>query len=413
MRFDFETNTRSGSYLGMLSAMTYTHKNQFNGAERLDVNLSVGAETQLGSDGRFLNTLELTAGVSLSIPKLLLPLKSTSIYQDYVSRTRFNLSNAYQIRAGFFTINRLSADMTYDWRSNRLMRHLWTPISITQNNTFNIDPEFAAELEENSRLRNSLEDVLILGGQYRFIYSTQEIGKTKPFLFLSGTVELAGNLPNVIASAVNSDDGVHRIFGTPFSQYLKLQADGRYYFQYSDHTWAFRLVGGVAVPYGNADIVPYSKQFFIGGSTSLRAFRLRQLGPGAFINPDAETVNFFDQTGEVLLEFNAEYRFDLASYFKGAVFVDAGNIWLLNETFGDSGEGAFRFDTFYREIAVGTGVGLRIDFDYFVVRLDAAFPVRKPVFGKGLEWTFNQLDFLNGHWRKENLVWHLAIGYPF
>ena len=414
IRFDFETNTRSGSYLGALTAVTYTNKNQFGGAERFDINLSVGAETQLGTNGRFLNTLEITTGASLSIPKLLLPLHSKYIFKDYVSRTRFSLSNTYQIRTGFFTSNRLSAEMTYDWRSNRRMQHFWTPLSITRNNTlFGDNLEFLDELEENPRLRNLLRGVLILGGQYRFIYSTQEIGKKLPYLYLTGAVELAGNLTNLLANTIGGDSRPHRIFGTPYSQYLKLEADSRYYLQRTDHTWAFRFTGGLVIPYGNSDFVPYSEQFFIGGSTSLRAFRLRQLGPGAYVNPAAQDVNFFDQTGEIKLEFSTEYRFDLYSYLKGAVFVDAGNIWLLNENINDSGEGAFKIDSFYREIAVGSGVGLRVDFNYFVIRLDAAFPLRKPFLNEGLKWTINQLDFLSQNWREENLVWHLAIGYPF
>ena len=169
---------------------------------------------------------------------------------------------------------------------------------------------------------------------------------------------MAGNLTNLVANTIGGDSRPHRIFGTPYSQYLKLEADSRYYLQRTDHTWAFRFTGGLVIPYGISDFVPYSEQFFIGGSTSLRAFRLRQLGPGAYVNPAAQDVNFFDQTGEIKLEFSTEYRFDLYSYLKGAVFVDAGNIWLLNENINDSGEGAFKIDSFYREIAVGSGVGL-------------------------------------------------------
>ena len=114
-----------------------------------------------------------------------------------------------------------------------------------------------------------------------------------------------------------------------------------------------------------------------------------------------------------MLELNTEYRFGLFSYLKGAVFADAGNIWLLNQSIGDNQEGQFEWNSFLKEIAIGAGLGLRADFDYFVIRVDAAFPVRKPILNKGFEWTLNQLDFLNKQWRSDNLVWHLAIGYPF
>ncbi len=413
VRVDFETNTRSGSYLGILSSVNYTDRNFFSAAERLDLNLSVGAETQLGNTTNFINTLEITAGASLSVPRILSPIKFQPRYQDYVARTHFNLTNAFQIRANFFTINRLTAEMTYDWRTNRRLRHVFAPISMSLNQTSNLDSAFQVELDQNSRLKNSLENVLILGGHYRLTYSTQEVDEIKPYFFLGGNIKLAGNLPNIVISSLSNSEAPYQILGTPFSQFGKIQADARYYLQRRNHTWAFRVATGIVVPYGNSEVAPYSEQFFIGGSTSLRAFRLRQLGPGSFVNPEIEQQNFFDQTGDIKLELNAEYRFDLASYFKGAAFIDAGNIWLLNETIGEHGEGRFQFDTFGNEIAVGAGLGLRLDVSYFVIRLDAAFPLRKPIFGEGFQWVFDDIDLLDKNWRAENLVWHLAIGYPF
>jgi len=413
IRIDFETNTRSGSYLGILSSLNYADRNFLSAGERLDLNLSVGAETQLGNTTNFINTLEITAGASLSVPKLLSPIKFQPRYQDYVARTRFNLTNAFQIRANFFTINRLTAEMTYDWRSNRRLRHILAPFSISLNQTSNLDSAFQEQLDQNSRLKNSLENVLILGGHYRMTYSTQEVDEIKPYFFFSGNAKLAGNLPYLVLRALNGDEEPYQILGTQLSQFGKVLLDARYYIQRRSHTWAFRAMTGLIVPYGNSEVAPYSEQFFIGGSTSLRAFRLRQLGPGGFVNPEIEDQNFFDQTGDIKLELNAEYRFDLASYVKGAAFVDAGNIWLLNETIGENGEGKFQFDTFGNEIAVGAGLGLRLDVSYFVIRLDAAFPLRKPVFGEGFQWVLDDIDPLDHNWRADNLVWHLAIGYPF
>lgn len=413
VRFDFEANTRSGSYLGILTAANFANKNWLGGAENLAINLSIGGETQLGNQDRFINTLEITAGASLAIPRLLLPFSAPKIYRDYVSRTRFSLSNTYQIRTGFFTINRLAAQMAYDWRANRKLRHLWTPLSITQSQTFRIDPDFQKKLDQDSRLKNSLENVMILGGKYQLVYSTQDLEKIRPYFYFSGNFELAGNIPTALAGALGGGEKPYGIFGAPFSQFVKLYADARYYLQRRNYTWANRLAAGFVAPYGNSEVAPYSEQFFIGGSTSLRAFQLRELGPGSYVNPNIQQTNFFDQTGDIKLELNTEYRFGLLSYLKGAVFLDAGNIWLLDQTIGANQEGRFQWDTFLKEIAVGAGLGLRIDFDYFVIRADTAFPLRKPIPDKGFEWTLNQLDFLNKQWRSDNLVWHLAIGYPF
>lgn len=412
IRFDFEANTRSGSYFGLLAAVNYSDKNWLGGAEHLALNLSIGGETQIGSGTSLINTLEITAGASLAVPRLLLPFATPQLYRNYVARTRFNLSNAYQIRNGFFTINRLTANMAYDWRSNRYLRHVWTPFSISQSQTFNIDPAFQLVLDQNSRLKNSLENTFILGGQYQITYSDQDLSKIRPYFFFSGSVGLAGNIPALLAGSLTTMDKPYRVLGSPFSQFFKLYFDARYYLERRKRSWAFRLATGFIAPYGNASTAPYSEQFFIGGSTSLRAFYLRALGPGSYVNPDRTPTSFFDQTGDIKLELNAEYRFDLAAYFKGALFVDAGNIWLINQTIGDQ-QGRFNFNTFYNEIAVGTGIGLRIDFNYFVIRLDTAFPIRKPILNKGFAWTLNQLDFLDKNWRSENLVWHLALGYPF
>jgi outer membrane protein assembly factor BamA len=412
LRYDFEANTRSGSYFGLLAAINYSDRNWRGGAELLDISLSIGGETQTGNDVSFINTLELTASASVSIPNLWLPFIPTKLYNDYVARTRFSVSNSYQIRTGFFNINSLSAQVSYDWRSNQRTRHIWTPISIRQSRTSNISDEFQVELDENNRLKNSLENVLILGGQYQVVYSTQKLGKPRAHSLLSGTLEIAGNIPGVVASAFSSSKP-YSIFGTPLSQFAKLDIDFRHYRPRRKRTWAFRLAAGVVKSYGNAEITPYSEQFYVGGSNSIRAFRIRELGPGSYVNRDSESINFFDQTGDIKLELNTEFRFDIATYFKGAVFVDAGNIWTIDQTDDDLRSGNFQFNSFYQEIAVGTGLGLRIDLDFFVIRLDGAFPIRQAAIDQGFDWTFNEIDFLNNQWRSENLVFHLAIGYPF
>jgi outer membrane protein insertion porin family len=413
LRFDFETNTRSGSFLGLSTSVNYANKNWLGGAERLDLSFSVGGETQLGNTTNFLNTLLVSASASISLPELLVPFKIKRLYKDAIPRTRFTISDAYQIRNGFFTTNTVSVEATYDWRSSKKWRHLFTPVSIIQTNTFNITEAFQTELDADRRLRASFDNILVPGGSYQFNHSTQDINRVQPYYAWSGTLEFAGNITRLASEIFNPDQSVYTILGVPFAQYVKVYSEFRYYHQRRSQTWAFRIGGGVIAAYGNSAVAPYAKQFFIGGSNSLRAFRLRQLGPGNYINPDATDQNFFDQTGDIKMEFNAEYRFKIASYLKGAAFVDAGNIWLLKDTIGNDGAGKFSPSSFYQEIAVGTGIGVRIDFEYFVIRLDGAFPIRKPLGDNGFQWTFNSLDFLNADWRAENIVFHLAIGYPF
>jgi len=174
---------------------------------------------------------------------------------------------------------------------------------------------------------------------------------------------------------------------------------------------ASRIIVGAGIPYGNSDELPFIKQFFIGGTNSIRAFRARAIGPGTF-KPDVDENMFLpDQSGDLKLELNTEYRAKLFSVVHGAIFVDAGNIWLMNEN-KDKPGAKFSGD-FLNELAVGTGAGLRFDLSFLVLRLDLAFPLRKPYLPDGQRWVLDQVAFGSGPWRKENLVFNLAIGYPF
>ncbi len=414
VRFDVDANTRTGNFLGTSVSGTYSHSNIFGGAEKLDLSLSAGLETQLGdTSAAFINTLELSGGASISLPFLLIPFFEPGPYRRYVARTQFSLSNKFQQREGFFSVNSVDLSMRYDWRSSPNLWHQVSPISISQITAFQLTESFKTELEDNPRLAASFEDILIWSGKYRMEYSSYLGDKPRPHYFGIAEVELAGNLLYGLTGFSGGQEAT-KILGVPFSQFFRTNLDFRYYYQWSkQQSWVFRVNAGVAIPYGNSSTIPYARQFFVGGANSIRAFRLRQLGPGSYVNTNATNSNFFDQTGDLKLELNTEYRFDFATYFEGAVFVDAGNIWLLDETIGENNEGQFNFSDFTQEIAVGTGLGFRIDLSYFVIRLDVAWPIRQPIAGNGFQWTVKDWDFSSTQWRQDNLVWHLAIGYPF
>ena len=175
---------------------------------------------------------------------------------------------------------------------------------------------------------------------------------------------------------------------------------------------AWRFIAAAGIPYGNSSTMPYLRQYFVGGTNSVRAFIARSIGPGSFNSTDLGTDVYIDQAGDIKLETNVEYRFDIYKFLKGALFADAGNIWLVNEDPQRTG-GKFKFDTFYHQIAVGSGAGLRFDFNYIIFRIDLALPLCKPYLEEGNRWVINQIDLFNSSWRKENLVWNFAIGYPF
>jgi len=203
------------------------------------------------------------------------------------------------------------------------------------------------------------------------------------------------------------------IFGSPYSQFVKGDIDFRYYWQMDKHNKiATRIVMGAGYAFGNSTILPYIKQFSVGGSNSLRAFQARSVGPGTYyVREDYPTGTLFiDQRSDLKLEGNLEYRFDIYKILKGALFMDAGNIWSIRYEEERPG-GQFKADTFLSELAVGTGAGIRVDFSFFVFRLDVAFPIRKP--WEDQRWVIDQIDFGSRDWRRQNLIFNIAFGYPF
>lgn len=172
-----------------------------------------------------------------------------------------------------------------------------------------------------------------------------------------------------------------------------------------------RFFAGVARPFGNSSVLPYTRQFFSGGPNSLRGFQINSVGPGTFLQ-DVETRGFLHLGGDIKLEVNAEYRFNIYRFLKGAIFADAGNVWLQKSNPANTGS-PFMFSGCMNEIAVGAGVGARLDVSFFILRFDLAIPLRKPWFEDGQRWVTDLIDFTDPTWRRENLVLNIAIGYPF
>jgi outer membrane protein assembly factor BamA len=225
-----------------------------------------------------------------------------------------------------------------------------------------------------------------------------------------GSIGLSGALTGLITNA-KSEDPV-KILGVPFSQFIKAESDFRHYLKLGDDSQlASRIIVGAGFAYGNSEELPFIKQFFIGGTNSLRAFRARSIGPGSYDNAANSSSFLADQSGDLKLEFNAEYRAKIYGLVKGALFIDAGNIWLMNNN--PIKPGAQFSKDFLNDIAVGVGAGLRFDFSFLILRTDLAFPIRKPYLPDGQRWVVDQINFGNSLWRKENLVFNLAIGYPF
>jgi outer membrane protein assembly factor BamA len=250
---------------------------------------------------------------------------------------------------------------------------------------------------------------LILGGNYSFIFNNQKIQKSRDYWFLRVNAEAAGNMLSLASNIAGAEkkEGYLNFFGQPFAQYIRTDMDLRYNVILNDvSSVVYRGFAGIGIPYGNSKAIPFVKQYFGGGANGIRAWQVRSLGPGSYVVPD--TIEFINQTADIKLEANAEYRFKLFWILEGALFVDAGNIWTFNEDASRPGA-RFRFNKFFNDIAVGTGTGLRFDFSFVTARIDMGMKLRDPSISNGSRWILmsRRYNF------RDDFAFVLGIGYPF
>jgi outer membrane translocation and assembly module TamA len=339
-------------------------------------------------------------------------------------QTKFKVGYTFQERLQYFRLNSFNISGGYTWRETMLKTHELFPVDITFVQTGNTSAEFDQLLEENPVLDNSFQNQFILGSRYSFTYNTQlndqveqKYGlkkKSKSDFYFRGTLDLSGNLAHAFQSIKsNEEEEPYNFFNAPYSQFVRTDLDFRYFLKLNKRSKiATRIATGIGYAFGNSETMPYIKQFSVGGSISLRAFPARSVGPGTYNIFEYDSITFIDQRGDIKLESSVEYRFDIVNSLKGALFVDAGNIWLVKEDSLRPG-GKFDKNKFLKEIAVGTGFGLRFDFNFFVSRFDLAFPIRKPYREPGDRWVLDEINFSSRDWRRENLIFNIAIGYPF
>jgi outer membrane protein insertion porin family len=261
-------------------------------------------------------------------------------------------------------------------------------------------------------LEKVIEKQLIFGPTYNYTYTNTMLTSRKNTYYFKGGVDVAGTIAGLATGANIKKGDTIKVFNVPFSQYAKMETEFRHYLKLTETSQlASRIIVGAGFPYGNSDELPFIKQFFIGGTNSIRAFRARSIGPGTFKEIVPANTFLPDQSGDIKFEVNTELRAKLVSIINGAIFVDAGNIWLIKN---DPLKPGSQFSgKFLNELAVGTGAGLRFDLSFLILRTDFAFPLRKPYLPEGQRWVLDQINFTSGPWRSENLIFNLAIGYPF
>jgi len=414
VRLELSGNSKSNNFVGSELSLNYRNLNLLRGAEILEIKVTGGFDWQIGGRSQLSpNAQTLNAEVNFSIPRAP-SFSKTNINRrgnPYLPRTFFSTSLEYLRRPDLYLLRSNRFAFGFNWKKRKEIENTVTLININVINPSNITPKFDSILNNDINLKSSFERQLIFGTKYQFTYNnTYRTNRFFNFIF-NGGIGFSGWPALAMRKSVDTPNS-KKLFNIPLSQFGKIEADVTGYFHLSKTlTWVNRLVAGAALSFGTSSTVPYAEQFFTGGSSSLRAFRIRTLGPGSYHTGQQQFLA--NESGEIKAEFNTELRYDLIKYIKLAAFMDAGNIWLRKDAGDKPGSGFNNGRDLWKELAVGAGIGLRFDANVMVIRFDLAMPLRKPWYPEDRRWVLNEIDFGNSTWRKENLILNIGIGYPF
>lgn len=408
---DAEGTTSSG-YLGIGSSILYNNRNIFRRGETLRVRLKGSLEMQpsvgnsTANDFLIFNTYQTGAETGIDFPRLLLPfnIKRVDRYTRPKSSVDIGFNMQQQPNYKRYILN---SSFSYEWNRSEQSRFIFSPVEFNSVSIFK-DSIFTAYLDSvnDARLSNQYTDHIIASLKFSYIFNNQKLNKARNFIFLRWNIEPAGNLMNLVQLTsklpINSE-GQYTLFGIPYAQFIRTDIDFRKYFALpNDQTLVFRALLGIGIPYGNSTGLPFEKGFYAGGANDMRGWAIRSLGPGAY---PGGTSNY-NNMGDMVIQSNLEYRFSIYKYWLGALFIDAGNVWLLHESPVYPG-GEFKASTFASQLALDAGIGFRWDFSFFIFRIDSALKMKKPSLTNSSNW----ISF--GKFKISDLMWNFGIGYPF
>lgn len=401
--------THSGGNIGGALNLIYQNKSLLGGAELFSMKLKGAYETLTEASTGFSNTQQYGFETNLRIPKFLMPLPSKENFiRKHDPRTVLQAGYNYQ-KVPVYARSVANISLGYTWNGNKYTSYNINPLSFNVVKLHYVDPEFQAMIDTTSYLAFSYRDVRIMGGRYNYVFNDQVLAKSRDYWNIRLGVDLAGNVLSALyrlGNAKTASDGSYQLFGQPFAQFIKGEIDATYNYRITAaSSIVYRAFAGLGWAYGNSRVMPFEEQYFGGGANDLRAWVVRTLGPGSYVLPESSFINL---TADMKLEANVEYRFKLFWILEGATFIDAGNIWTTR--FDEDRPGSqFRFNRFLDEIAVGSGLGLRFDLKFVLLRADFGIKLRDPQATTGTKWIP-----LNGTFdRKSDLTMVIGIGYPF
>jgi outer membrane protein insertion porin family len=415
LNLEFNYITKSTNFAGPGMALSFNHRNLFGGAEKFSFKIDAGWEALMsGQSTGYLgeNSFELGVNTDLTLPRFF-PFKAEKQARRFIPKTKFNLDYRYWYQVKYYRMANTTFSYGYIWQETEQKTHQFNLFSVGYQHLVDSTSAFHNRLKNESLLQRGYEDQFILGSTYSFFYSDLLGNFKNSGTYFNGNLELSGNTLYGIQKASKVSETPYKLFNTKYAQFVKVGADYRKYALFSAQSvLVTRLFAGIGLPVGNSTILPYMKQYFSGGSNGIRAFPARSIGPGRYVAKDDNLL--IDKTGDIKLEANIEYRYRFWSTAEIALFADAGNVWLYNEDSSRPGA-KFQVDGFYKDLAVGAGAGLRFDTDFFIVRLDVGFPIRRPMLTENssdaeLTWVFDKSASWGKLWKP---TVNIAIGYPF
>lgn len=401
--------TNTSRNFGIVSSLNYTHNNFFRRMEILNLKFNIefrrltrNPDYAFEISDKLFNSQKYGSEFNINFPRLFVPYFIKKYFVSYNAKS--NISGNFNFtKRPDYTWAIAGAAFGYNWKSTNTIKHYFLPL--TADYFYKIENNLPDIIDNRN-----YDDRFILGGSYKFIFNNQYTRKQKKYFLITAYTKIAGNSLygiNKLLKKDVSDNGSYLVFGNTFAQFVKAYFDVRYYNKlnsYNDNI-VMRLFAGLAFPYGNLNVIPFNEQFYSGGSTGIRAWDERSLGPGSYVEqiPD----QFFYQKSDIKLEANIEYRKKLVKNLETAIFIDAGNIWSINKQ--DKRDGVlFKFDNFYKEIAIGTGFGVRYNLGFIILRTDIGMKLKNPALPVNHRW-LSANDFFSFR----NMKLNIGIGYPF